>query len=65
VAVDANGNVFVADWSSYITEIPHGQSGYGTPVHFGSGINIGTGIAVDSQGQIYVVDQNQVWMFAP
>ena len=54
VAVDAAGNIYVADYlNSAIKKIPAGN---GTPVTIGSGFNLPTGVAVDVNGNIYVAD---------
>ena len=54
VAVDASGNVYVADYShKLVKEIPVGN---GTPVTIGSGFNDPFGVAVDAAGDVYVAD---------
>jgi len=55
VAVDAAGNVFVADaGNNEVEEIPFGSS---TPVVLASGYNSPFGIAVDKAGNVYVASQ--------
>jgi len=52
VAVDAAGDVYVADESNNaVTEIPVGG---GTPISLGSGFNAPEGVAVDAAGNVYV-----------
>ena len=54
VAVDAAGNVYVADSTNKkVKKIPAGN---GTPVIIGTGFNLPYGIAVDAQGVVYVAD---------
>ncbi len=53
VAVDANGNAFVADWGNHaVKKIPPG----GSPAAFGTGITQPYGIAVNAAGDVYVAD---------
>jgi len=54
VAVDAAGNVYVADfYNNAVKKIP---AGGGSPVIIGSGFSLPTGVAVDAAGNIYVAD---------
>src|SRR6185437_13731748 len=54
VAVDAAGNVFVADrGNNAVKKIPVGG---GSPVTLGSGFNTPYGVAVDAAGNVYVAD---------
>src|ERR1700733_10281630 len=54
VAVDAAGNVYVADnRNNAIKKIP---AGGGTPVAIGSGFAFPDGVAVDAAGNVYVAD---------
>lgn len=60
VAVDAAGNVYVADYgNNLVKKIPVGG---GAPVNIGSGFNHPTGLAVDVAGNVYVseADNNLV-----
>ncbi|WP_413670971.1 putative Ig domain-containing protein [Mucilaginibacter sp. Mucisp86] len=55
VAVDASGNIYVADYmNSLVKKIP---AGGGATVVVGSGFNKPTGVAVDASGNIYVADR--------
>jgi gliding motility-associated-like protein len=55
VAVDAAGNVYVAEYgSNAVKKIP---AGGGSPVAIGSGFNQPTDVAVDALGNVYVADQ--------
>lgn len=55
VAVDASGNIYVADYmNSLVKKIPVAG---GAPVVVGSGFNKPTGVAVDASGNIYVADR--------
>jgi gliding motility-associated-like protein len=55
VAVDASGNIYVADYmNSLVKKIP--ATG-GATVIIGSGFNKPTGVAVDASGNIYVADR--------
>jgi sugar lactone lactonase YvrE len=66
LAVDATGNVYVADtFNNLVKQIPHSGGIYGTPVIVGSGFNNPTGVAVDAQGRLYAIDSNYVWIFTP
>jgi DNA-binding beta-propeller fold protein YncE len=66
VAVDANGNVFVASTmdsnqdlnSGAILEIPFTGSSFGTPISLASGMTYSQGVALDSAGNIFFQDQN-------
>jgi len=54
IAVDAAGNVYVADpGNNAIHEIP---AGGGSAFAIGSGFNAPTGVAVDAAGNVYVAD---------
>ena len=54
VAIDAAGNVYVADYGNkLVKKIPAGN---GTPVSIGSGFNDPYGVAVDAAGDVYVTD---------
>ena len=52
-AADANGNVYIADAGTSITEIPVGG---GSPIALGSGFNTPAGVAVDGYGNVFVAD---------
>jgi sugar lactone lactonase YvrE len=55
VAVDASGNVYIADQlNNAVKKIP---AGGGAPVILGSGFNEPTAVAVDAAGNVYVADQ--------
>ena len=54
VAVDASGNVFVADAGNNAVKELIGGSG--TPVTVGSGFSSPMGVSVDAAGNIYVAD---------
>jgi len=61
VAIDAVGNVYVAEPGSSATNYSDGAvimiaSGGGTPVVLGSGFFEPTGVAVDASGNVYVAD---------
>jgi large repetitive protein len=61
VAVDGNGNIFVADiHNNAVKEIPFSAGAYGTPILLpaGSGFNEPMGVAVDGSGDIFVADSN-------
>jgi len=55
-AVDAAGNLYVADWGNdQVVELAAGSA---TPVALPfTGLNVPAGVAVDSTGNLYVVDQ--------
>jgi sugar lactone lactonase YvrE len=58
VAVDAAGNVYVADtYNNAIKEIPYSGGSYGTPVTLASGLNYPAGVVLDGGGNLYVADQ--------
>jgi sugar lactone lactonase YvrE len=56
VAVDASGNVFVADSSSSTVKEIVAASGYTTISTLGSGFSSPAGIAVDASGNVFVAD---------
>jgi streptogramin lyase len=56
VAVDASGNVFVADSSSSTVKKILAASGYTTISTLGSGFSGPLGIAVDANGNVFVAD---------
>lgn len=57
VALDAKGNVFVADaGANAVYEVPFNGSGYGAPIPLGSGFNYPEGVAVDADGDVFVSD---------
>lgn len=57
VALDANGNVFVADAdANAVFEIPSNGSGYGAPIPLGSGFNYPDGVSLDASGDVFVSD---------
>ncbi len=56
VAVDAAGNVYIADFGNNLVKmIP---AGGGSPVTLGSGFNGPVSVAVDAAGNVYVADEN-------
>ncbi len=58
VAVDAAGNVYVADtYNNAVKKIPYSGGSYGTPVTLASGLNYPTSVGLDGGGNVYVVDQ--------
>jgi sugar lactone lactonase YvrE len=57
VAVDASGNVFVADnGDNSIREIPYIGGSYGAPITVGSGFFFPYAIATDANGNVFVAD---------
>ena len=57
VAVDGNGNVFVADtYNHAVKEIPPGCVTSGCVKTVGSGFNLPAGVAVDGGGNLFVAD---------
>jgi sugar lactone lactonase YvrE len=61
VAVDAAGNVFVADSTEKaLFEIPYVQGSYGTPVVIASGFTLPGSVAVDAAENVFVADSNEV-----
>jgi hypothetical protein len=56
-AVDASGNVYVADtFNGAVEKIPYNAGSYGTPITINSDFVIPVGVAVDGAGNIYVAD---------
>jgi sugar lactone lactonase YvrE len=64
LAVDGNGNIFVADYFVGLQEIPLINGVYGAPISIGSGYNRAQGVAVDTHGQVYVVDSGNIWLLS-
>ncbi|HWZ01536.1 MAG TPA: hypothetical protein VNX17_10665 [Edaphobacter sp.] len=56
VAVDASGNIFVADTGSSAVEEILASSGYTSVISLGSGFNSPQGVAVDASGNVFVAD---------
>jgi hypothetical protein len=56
VAVDGNGNVFVADANNHAVKEILAASGYTTVLTLGGGFIYPTGIAVDGSGNVFVSD---------
>ncbi len=57
VAVDASGNVYIADLSANrIVKVPWTGSGYGPQTEVTSGLGQPQGLAVDGNGNVYVAD---------
>jgi len=54
VAVDASGNIFVADYSNNAVKEILAAGGYTTVNTLGSGFAIPTGVAVDANGNVFV-----------
>jgi sugar lactone lactonase YvrE len=57
VAVDGNGNVFVADSYSHTVKEILAAGGYTTINPIGSGFSVPTGVAVDGNGNVFVADE--------
>jgi streptogramin lyase len=57
VAVDGNGNIFVADaYNKRVLELTPSSSGGFTQSTVGTGLGIPYGVAVDTSGNIYIAD---------
>jgi hypothetical protein len=57
MAMDAAGNVFVADTgNNAVKEIPYSAGSYGAPIAIGSGFNEPGALALDVAGDVFVVD---------
>ena len=54
VAVDASGNVYVADYS--VNEVKEFIGGTGVPISVGSGFSSPSSVAVDRSGNVFVAD---------
>lgn len=66
MAVDANGDVFVADsMNQVVTELPLTNGSYGSPITLGSGFNGPFSVAMGHNGQLFVVDQGNIWQLGP
>ena len=57
VAVDGNGNVYVANYNG-VTEMPPGCASSSCETTLGGGFNQPTGVAVDGSGNVYIADYN-------
>jgi sugar lactone lactonase YvrE len=55
LALDASGNLFVADATAQA--VYEYKGGTGSPIAIGAGFNKPTGVATDGAGNLYVVDQ--------
>jgi hypothetical protein len=64
VAVHANGNVFVAQYSG-VAEMPRSNGTYGMPVAIGSGFFEPLAVAMGRNGRLYVLDANYIWTLLP
>jgi sugar lactone lactonase YvrE len=61
VAVDSNGNTYVADpGKGSVFEYPAGSTGATAGVSIGTGLTSPTGVAVDGQGNVYIGDSGKV-----
>ena len=59
VAVDAHGNLFVADQNnSAVKKVPFNGASYGEPVTLGSGFSYPSAVAVDASDNVFVADTN-------
>lgn len=56
VAVDASGNIFVADTGNSAVEEILASSGYSSVISLGSGFNSPQGVAVDASPNVFVAD---------
>jgi streptogramin lyase len=56
VAVDASGNIFVADTGNSAVGEILASSGYTSVISLGSGFNSPQGVAVDASGNVFVAD---------
>ena len=66
MAVDANGDVFVADiMHNVVTELPFTGGSYGTPITLGSGFNGPFSVAMGHNGQLFVADRENIWVLSP
>jgi hypothetical protein len=66
VAVDALGNVFVADYyHSLVQQIAFSGGAYAAAAPIGSGFSLPSAVAVDGNGRLYTFDLNAVWKFVP
>jgi DNA-binding beta-propeller fold protein YncE len=60
VAVDATGNVYVADTNNNAVKVI--PAGGGAVQTLGSGFIQPGGVAVDRNGRLYVIDTNAAWV---
>jgi len=58
VALDADGNAFVADAGNVAVYEVVKAGGYKDMIALGSGWSMPTGVAVDASGNVYIADQN-------
>jgi DNA-binding beta-propeller fold protein YncE len=66
LAVDANGNVFVADnGNNAVKEILFSGGTYGAPVALAAHFHGPFGVAVDQAGRLYVLDLEDIWLLTP
>ena len=57
IAVDAAGDVFVADYGgSAVRKLPYNNGVYGTPVVLASGLNHPASVAVDGAGNVFFLE---------
>ncbi|HEY1808441.1 MAG TPA: hypothetical protein VGG42_07745 [Acidobacteriaceae bacterium] len=56
VALDASGNIYVADLSDVVEKMPPGCADSSCVTTLGGGFSSSTGVAVDGAGNVYVAD---------
>ena len=65
-AVDASGNVYVADTiNKTVYEMPQGCSNSSCLIQLGGGFNGPTGVALDGAGNVYVADEDVLEVMPP
>jgi len=57
VAVDTLGDLFIADNTGRVVELPRTGTGFGTPLTVASGLGNPYGVAVDGAGDLFIADE--------
>ena len=65
VVTDALGNIFVADTGDNSVKMIRYNDYAGFPIGLGQGFSSPTAVSVDTNGRLYVIDANGVWMLTP
>jgi streptogramin lyase len=65
VVTDTLGNIFVADTGDNSVKMIRYNDYAAFPIGLGQGFSNPTAVSVDTNGRLYVIDANGVWMLTP